>query len=51
MAEKKRGFERGSVKKDTLLAFFASAKVEEGDPLDESELAVSPSLDQGSGSA
>ena len=41
VAEKKREFERGSVKKDTLLSFFASAKVEEGDPLDEPELGVS----------
>ncbi len=41
VAEKKREFERGSVKKDTLLSFFASAKVDEGDPLDEPELAVS----------
>ena len=41
VAEKKRELERGSVKKDTLLSFFASAKVEEGDPLDEPELGVS----------
>ena len=41
VAEKKLEFERGSVKKDTLLAFYASAKAEEGDPLDEHELAVS----------
>ena len=40
MAKKKREFERGAVKKDTLLAFFASAKVEEGEPLDEHDLAV-----------
>ena len=41
VAEKKLEFERGSVKKDTLLAFYASAKADEGDPLDEHELAVS----------
>ena len=41
VAEKTREFERGSVKKDTLLSFFASAKVDEGDPLNEPELAVS----------
>ena len=40
VAERKLDFERGSVKKDTLLAFYASAKVDEGDPLDEHELAV-----------
>ena len=41
VTEKKLEFERGSVKKDTLLAFYASAKADEGDPLDEHELAVS----------
>ena len=41
VAEKKLEFERGSVRKDTLLAFYASAKADEGDPLDEHELAVS----------
>ncbi|CAL5224422.1 g7105 [Coccomyxa viridis] len=40
VAEKTREFERGSVKKDTLLSFFASAKVDEGDPLNEPELAM-----------
>lgn len=40
VAEKKQEFEQGAVKKDTLLAFFASAKVEEGEPLDEHDLAV-----------
>ncbi len=40
VAEKKQEFERGAAKKDTLLAFFASAKVEEGEPLDEHDLAV-----------
>ena len=41
ITEKKREFEQGSVKKDTLLSFFASAKVEEGEPLNEYELSVS----------
>ena len=45
IAEKKREFEQGSVKKDTLLSFFASAKVEEGEPLNEYELSVSFSPD------
>ena len=40
VAEKKQEFGQGAVKKDTLLAFFASAKVEEGEPLDEHDLAV-----------
>lgn len=41
IAEKMREFEQGTVKKDTLLSFFASAKVEEGEPLNEYELSVS----------
>lgn len=48
VAEKKREFERGNVKRDTLLSFFASAKVEEGDPLDEANLAVSHLITSGS---
>lgn len=41
MADKKREFERGAVKRDTLLSFFASAKVEEGETLDENVLGAS----------
>lgn len=37
---KKAEFESGRVKKDTLLSFFASAKAEDGEPLDVHDLSV-----------
>ncbi len=40
VAAKKAEFEAGNVHKDTLLSFFASAKVEDGEPLDVHDLSV-----------
>ena len=40
VAAKKAEFEAGTVKKDTLLSFFASAKVEDGEALNVHDLSV-----------
>lgn len=39
--QKKAEFESGTVKKDTLLSFYAAAKYDEGEPLDLHDLSVS----------
>lgn len=44
VAAKKAEFEAGRARKDTLLSFYASAKVEDGEPLDIDELSVRPML-------
>ena len=44
VAAKKAEFESGRARKDTLLSFYASAKVEDGEPLDINELSVCPIL-------
>jgi hypothetical protein len=41
VVQKRHEFEAGNARKDTLLSFYAGAKVEEGDPLDVHELSVS----------
>ncbi|CAL8463724.1 g3258 [Coccomyxa elongata] len=40
VAAKKAEFEAGRARKDTLLSFYASAKVEDGEPLDINELSM-----------